>query len=161
MTTKEQERQAIDKIREIIEKLGDDSYVAAAMSGVLELAEENITNDEMCSWMDRANAAQKKVDSMKIGLDNKTKENNTIKCSMEEMKQELAQRRVECINLRMTQRDAKDLIEIVRVEQGILEEKARNEAANMAYAVLHGENEAKEFAENGTRQMICLIDAEN
>lgn len=42
MTTKEQERQAIEKIRKIVEGLGENSYVGFAMEGVLELAEENI-----------------------------------------------------------------------------------------------------------------------
>lgn len=42
MTTKDQERQAIEKIRKIVEGLGENSYVGFAMEGVLELAEDNI-----------------------------------------------------------------------------------------------------------------------
>lgn len=42
MTTKDQERQAIEEIRKIVEGLGENSYVGFAMEGVLELAEENI-----------------------------------------------------------------------------------------------------------------------
>lgn len=42
MTTKEQERQAIEKIRKIVKELGENSYVGFAMEGVLELAEDNI-----------------------------------------------------------------------------------------------------------------------
>lgn len=38
MTTKDQERQAIEKIRKIVEGLGENSYVGFAMEGVLELA---------------------------------------------------------------------------------------------------------------------------
>ena len=45
MTTKEQERAAVEKIRKIIEELGENSYVGFAMEGVLELAEENIRED--------------------------------------------------------------------------------------------------------------------
>lgn len=45
MTTKEQERQAIEKIRKIVEGLGENSYVGFAMEGVLELAEDNIRED--------------------------------------------------------------------------------------------------------------------
>lgn len=46
MMTKEQERQAIQKIRKIVEGMGENSYLATAMEGVLETAEENI---EYCS----------------------------------------------------------------------------------------------------------------
>lgn len=45
MTTKDQERQAIEEIRKIVEGLGENSYVGFAMEGVLELAEENIRED--------------------------------------------------------------------------------------------------------------------
>jgi hypothetical protein len=44
--TKEQEREAVGKIRAIITSLGGiDSYVGMAMQGVLEIAECNIEND--------------------------------------------------------------------------------------------------------------------
>lgn len=36
MTTKDQERQAIEKIRKIVEGLGENSYVGFAMDGILE-----------------------------------------------------------------------------------------------------------------------------
>ena len=45
MTTKDQERQAIEKIRKIVEGLGENSYVGFAMDGILELAEDNIRED--------------------------------------------------------------------------------------------------------------------
>lgn len=49
MTTKEQERKALEKIRKIVEELGTDSYVAMALDGCIDIAEENITNDWACS----------------------------------------------------------------------------------------------------------------
>ena len=45
MTTKEQERKALAKIRKIVDELGEDSYIATAFDGVWEIAEENIGND--------------------------------------------------------------------------------------------------------------------
>lgn len=45
IATKDQERKAIEEIRKIVENLGENSYVGAAMEGVLELAEDNIEND--------------------------------------------------------------------------------------------------------------------
>lgn len=49
MTTKQQEREALQKIREIVEALGEDSYIGMAFEGVFETAEDNIENDFACS----------------------------------------------------------------------------------------------------------------
>ena len=52
--TKEQERKAVEKIRKIVAELGDDSYVAIALDGCLQDAENNIEwdfGDSMkCRW---------------------------------------------------------------------------------------------------------------
>ena len=53
MTTKDQERQAIEKIRKIVEGLGENSYVGFAMDGVLELAKDNIREDTAYSMKER------------------------------------------------------------------------------------------------------------
>lgn len=45
MATKEQEKDAVEKIRRIVEELGAYSYVGTAMTGVLEVAEQNIEYD--------------------------------------------------------------------------------------------------------------------
>lgn len=65
MTTKEQERQAIEKIRKIVEGLGENSYVGFAMEGVLELAEENIREDTAYSMKRSAEIAQEQTDELK------------------------------------------------------------------------------------------------
>lgn len=62
MTTKDQERQAIEKIRKIVEGLGENSYVGFAMDGILELAEDNIREDTAYSMKERAEIAQKDQD---------------------------------------------------------------------------------------------------
>lgn len=49
MVTKNEERKALEQIKKIIEKLGDDSYIAVAFEGCFEIAEENIDNDFACS----------------------------------------------------------------------------------------------------------------
>lgn len=54
MTTKDQERKALEEIRAIVEKVGgDQSYIGMAFKGCFELAEDNITNDFGDSWVDR------------------------------------------------------------------------------------------------------------
>lgn len=45
MTTKAQERKALEQIRQIVEALGPDSYIGIAMDGILDDAKENIEND--------------------------------------------------------------------------------------------------------------------
>lgn len=57
MTTKQQERDALARIREILETLDSDGYVNTAMEGVLEIAETNIENDWACSLKERLDSA--------------------------------------------------------------------------------------------------------
>lgn len=57
--TKEQERKALEKIKKIVEELGEDSYIGMAFEGCFELAEENIKNDFACSMKQRAESAEK------------------------------------------------------------------------------------------------------
>ncbi len=45
ITTKEQERNALEEIRKIVKSLGENSYVATAFAGCFEIAEENIEYD--------------------------------------------------------------------------------------------------------------------
>ena len=45
MVTKEQERKALEKITEIIDGLGENSYIGMAMTQAIEIARENINCD--------------------------------------------------------------------------------------------------------------------
>lgn len=56
MSTKEQERKALEQIRKIVDGLGPDSYIATAFDGCFEIAEENIENDFACSMKQRVEA---------------------------------------------------------------------------------------------------------
>ena len=62
MTTKEQERKALEQIEKIISGLGENSYIGTAMEGMIEDARENIENDFALSWKDRAETAEKACD---------------------------------------------------------------------------------------------------
>ncbi|MCD7891630.1 MAG: hypothetical protein LUG26_07795 [Ruminococcus sp.] len=64
MTTKEQELRALEKIRKIVEELGDDSYVGTALEGCFEIAEDNIGNDFACSMKQRAESAEKRAEEL-------------------------------------------------------------------------------------------------
>ena len=159
MTTKEQERQAIEKIDKIVEGLGANSYVAAAMEGVLELAEKNIEDDAMYSWKDRAESAQKKVQQLEAELKAARKELQEAQEDMKEMQQELKERRKECIRLRMTQKDAEDLIEMVRISGKTAAEQMEMAANAMARSIFNKSENAEEYAQEYTeasmRQETC------
>lgn len=83
MTTKEQERQAIQKIKKIVEGMGENSYLATAMEGVLETAEENIEYDAAFSLKGRAEVAEKEASELK-------KENEEFRKALE-----IAEERIE------------------------------------------------------------------
>lgn len=61
IATKDQERKALEEIRKIVDNLGENSYVGAAMEGVLELAEDNIENDFTQSMKESAETAEKRA----------------------------------------------------------------------------------------------------
>lgn len=65
MTTKEQERRALEQIRKIVESLGENSYIGTAFEGCFEIAEENIENDFACSMKQRREAAEAAEDSLR------------------------------------------------------------------------------------------------
>lgn len=83
MAMKEQERQAIQKIRKIVEGMGKNSYLATVMDGVLETAEENIEYDAAFSLKGRAEVAEKEAAELK-------KENEELRKVFSEMEGRLA-----------------------------------------------------------------------
>ena len=76
MTTKDQERKALEKIRKIVEGLGENSYIATAFDGCFEIASDNIENDFACSMKQQLEEAEKKVTSLE-------KENARLRADIE------------------------------------------------------------------------------
>lgn len=63
--TNAQEREALAKIREILEDFSpEDTYVGKAFEGCVEQAEENIRNDWMLSWKHRYEAKANSVEGL-------------------------------------------------------------------------------------------------
>ena len=62
MTTKEQERTALNKIRNILGTLDADSWVNTAFKGVCDIAQENIDNDFACSPVERVEELENEVE---------------------------------------------------------------------------------------------------
>lgn len=72
--TKQQEREALEKIRKIVEQLGPDSYLATAFEGCFDLAAENINNDWACSMADRTRRAEKRAAELEDKLTESVKD---------------------------------------------------------------------------------------
>ena len=68
MTTKQQEIMALNKIRDIINGLDKDGYIATAFEGCLDIAESNIRNDWACSMQQRAESAETNAEELQKKL---------------------------------------------------------------------------------------------
>ena len=64
MTTKEQERKALEKIKKIVAELGENSYIGTAFQGCFEDAETNIENDFAFSMKDRVDTANRVIEAL-------------------------------------------------------------------------------------------------
>lgn len=62
IATKEQERKALAQIKKIVEGLGPQSYISTAMTGVFNLAEQNIEYDAAFEFPEQIEDMQKKLD---------------------------------------------------------------------------------------------------
>lgn len=99
MTTKQQEREALRKIREIVEALGEHSYIGTAFEGVFEIAEENIEYDFGCSLKQQVESLEEQDRANKETIEKLRKENalfsgRLYEC-MEEHKREVTELREE------------------------------------------------------------------
>lgn len=135
MTTKEQERQAIAKVRKIVEGMGGNSYLATAMEGVLEIAEENIECDAAFSIKGRADLAEKEAAKLKEdneGLQNqleREKEHSAI------MLKRMVTAEKQAALWKMPEWMQSDLFQIIENKRQGASETAKLAADNMAGAV--------------------------
>lgn len=93
VASKEQECKALLKIRKIIADLGENSYLAAAFDGVLDLANQNIIEDAAYSFTDKVRCLQTEIDDLKDELshssskvDDLEAKLNIAKVTIEELK---------------------------------------------------------------------------
>ena len=102
MTTKEQERKALEQIRKIVEGLGEDSYIGFAFEGCFEDAEYNIQNDCAMSWCNRAQTAEKACDLRRDQAHDLEKKNKELQAtvSLREMEIESKEKDIEMLSKR-------------------------------------------------------------
>lgn len=163
MTTKEQERQAIAKIRKIVEGLGENSYVGTAMEGVLEVAEQNIEYDAAFSLKgeakvadERRAAAVEENERLEKLLEEERKIANDLRAQLTKA-QSIANRMTMPIHM------YEDLIEILN-EKREEEENGVSEAADrMADSIGEGggfsegaADAAKEYREHRKKKTVCV-----
>lgn len=70
MTSKDQERKALEQIRQIVAGLGEGSYIGMALEGCFEDAEENIENDFGVSWKQRYELVNVEVERIQVDAQN-------------------------------------------------------------------------------------------
>lgn len=89
VTTKEQERKALAKIREIVESLGEYSYVGTAFKGCFEIAEENIKYDFCDSMEARLALATRETEIAIQERKSLTSENEELKSKVVHLEEQL------------------------------------------------------------------------
>lgn len=94
ITTKDQERKALAKIREIIEGLGPDPYVGTAFEGCFEIAEQNIEDDFACSMKQRAETAEQQLAYNKRELADAKKRLKELGGLIDSLKEQIRQKEI-------------------------------------------------------------------
>ena len=102
IATKQQERKALAQIIEIVEGLGENSYIGTAFDGCFEIAKDNIENDFACSMKGAKENVEKQLAEAKDTIQcrenelaDKEKEIHDLRKSVEtlvKMKDELLER---------------------------------------------------------------------
>lgn len=65
VSTKDEERNALEKIRKIVDSLGEGSYLSFAFDGCFDDAERNINEDAAYSWKSRYEQASSNAEYYK------------------------------------------------------------------------------------------------
>lgn len=90
MTSKDQERKALEEIKAIIERIGgDQSYIGMAFKGCFDIAEQNIINDFGDSWMDRWSAAINENSKLNEEIRELKKHKDSFEAELEIVKDQL------------------------------------------------------------------------
>lgn len=129
MTTKEQEKQALLKIRKIVDGLGEDSYIGTAMEGVWEVAEQNIELDAAFSLAGQKRALERELESRDqriVELDGKV---GKQRGEMEVLYKSMAEAQRLVRKWHITKEIYDEMVRIVQ-ERKELEERQMKEAAD-------------------------------
>lgn len=125
MMTKDQEREALKKIMDIVNKLDADSYVRAACEGLEEIATDNIGNDFCESWKARClhqiETERKEREAAAAQIEDMRRQAETQKAAAEWERQQRqeAERKLEALETRYDEaRDDLRECNAERIERG-------------------------------------------
>lgn len=91
MMTKQQEREALERIKNILADAGADSYIGMAFAGCVEDAESNIENDWALSMAGRWQSAEQKLEAVKAEADGLRAEREAMREKMDRCNARIAE----------------------------------------------------------------------
>lgn len=99
MMTKQQEREALERIKNVLADAGADSYIGMAFSGCVEDAESNIENDWALSMAGRWQNAERKLEAVKAEADGLRAEREAMRAELDKYNAEVEKLRKSAENL--------------------------------------------------------------
>lgn len=99
MMTKQQEREALERIKNILADAGADSYIGMAFAGCVEDAESNIENDWALSMAGRWQNAGHKLEAVKAEADGLRAEREAMRAELDKYNAEVEKLRKSAENL--------------------------------------------------------------
>lgn len=93
MMTKQQEREALERIKNILSDAGKDSYIGIAFAGCVKDAESNIENDWACSMAERWKSSEKQVNALQSEI-------VALKAELDAMQAEISERDAQISDLK-------------------------------------------------------------
>lgn len=129
--TKDQEREALEKIKAIVEALGPDSYIGTALEGCFEIAEWNIENDFACSMKRRAEAAERKAEELEKKVSALELDNRDLRLAIKKEKEEASATETALRERVVSDDDLTDCIQMARDSAYGYREKMEEAAASV------------------------------
>ena len=129
--TKDQEREALEKIKAIVEALGPDSYIGTALEGCFEIAERNIENDFACSMKRRAEAAERKAEELEKKVSALELDNRDLRLAIKKEKEEASATETALRERVVSDDDLTDCIQMARDSAYGYREKMEEAAASV------------------------------
>lgn len=129
--TKDQEREALEKIKAIVEALGPDSYIGTALEGCFEVAERNIENDFACSMKRRAEAAERKAEELEKKVSALELDNRDLRLAIKKEKEEASATETALRERVVSDDDLTDCIQMARDSAYGYREKMEEAAASV------------------------------
>ena len=136
--TKDQEREALEKIKAIVEALGPDSYIGTALDGCFEIAEENVENDFACSMKQRVEAVvventrlKEKVKKLEKEVSTMALDNRDLRLAIKKEKEEASATETALRERAVSDDDLTDCIKMARDSAYGYREKMEEAAASV------------------------------